>query len=344
MTEEQKSRLLISVQKLQDKAIGLRKEHPEMTYGATGMPDPSGYVEDDPGRCPVCTEWTNWIEPEWSNTRKIVDEILASLPKPDRSKLKKLTQDNLWIWGGPTPYWGGSLSDDTLIRGAAYFDIQNAFYVYGPTSEKMISIHSGFRNLLCQVNSLCRAEDQLQKMTDVEMAGLVGRLSLKYRNVKGAICDDATQYDEKLDAEPFRKRYEALKKYNPELKMYLVVYAHEMKPEKDFSVILPYVDGINFWCYSMEEFLEYDKYVQICQKKFPKKPIIQGIFLHEYCRSDAGTFPELLEYQLDKAREYLTKGVLQGVILLGDREIKKWPESAKAVRNYLKNQFRKNAI
>ena len=53
---------------------------------------------------------------------------------------------------------------------------------------------------------------------------------------------------------------------------------------------------------------------------------------------DAGNLPQLLTYQLDKAREYMTRGVVEGVILLGDREIKKWPESSDAVRNYLLNQ------
>ena len=37
-------------------------------------------------------------------------------------------------------------------------------------------------------------------------------------------------------------------------------------------------------------------------------------------------------------REYMTRGIVEGVILLGDREIKKWPESSNAVRNYLLNQ------
>lgn len=51
-----------------------------------------------------------------------------------------------------------------------------------------------------------------------------------------------------------------------------------------------------------------------------------------------GTPPELLIYELDKAREYLTAGLIEGVVILGDREIKKWPEQAETIRNYLMNQ------
>ena len=64
----------------------------------------------------------------------------------------------------------------------------------------------------------------------------------------------------------------------------------------------------------------------------------QGVFLHDYGRSDAGMPPELLVYELDKAREYLTAGMIEGVVILGDREIKKWPEQAETVRRYLRNQ------
>ena len=66
--------------------------------------------------------------------------------------------------------------------------------------------------------------------------------------------------------------------------------------------------------------------------------LLEHLTMHEYGISDAGNLPELLIYQLDKAREYMTRGIVEGVIILGDREIKKWPESSAAVRNYLLNQ------
>ena len=119
--------------------------------------------------------------------------------------------------------------------------------------------------------------------------------------------------------------------------MYGVVYVHELD-EKDFSHIQPYMDVVNLWFWHKDEILEYDEKLALCRSKFPGKPIIQGIFLHEYGYSDAGNLPELLIYQLDKAREYMTKGIVEGVIILGDREIKKWPLQAETVRNYLKNQ------
>ena len=242
------------------------------------------------------------------------------------------------VWGGPTPYWGGTMAEDTLVKGADYFGARNVVYVYGPTDEKMLSLHGKYKRMLCQINSNCRTPGAQGNASDEENAEALSKLSLQFPNIVGAMCDDVTSnYLKIILPEAFQSRYQALKKYNPALKMYGVIYASELDC-KDFSFIQPYMDVINLWFWNKDEILEYDEKIELCRKHFPGKPIIQGVFLHEYGRSDAGNLPELLFYQLDKAREYMTKGVVEGVILLGDREIKKWPNVAAAVRAYLKNQ------
>ena len=60
-----------------------------------------------------------------------------------------------------------------------------------------------------------------------------------------------------------------------------------------------------------------------------------GVFIHEYGISDVGTPPGLLEHQLKKARKHLASKKIDGIIILGDREIKKWPASAQAAKNYI---------
>lgn len=283
-------------------------------------------------------QWAEWIEPEKSEFSRVADEILAEMPKPDTSKFVKLNADNLWVWGGPTPYWGGSMADDTLIRGAQYFDAQNVVYVYGPTDEKMLGLHSGFKRMLCQVNGNCRTPGAQGKMNDEANAEELSRLSLRFPNIVGAMCDDVTNhFGFAVLPEGFEARYRGLKKYNDKLKMYGVVYAHELA-NKEFSLIQPYIDTVNLWFWHLHEVLDYDRFIQQCQEQFPGKPIIQGIFLHEYPICDSGNLPQLLTYQLDKTREYMTKGIVEGAIILGDREIKKWPESSETVRRYLLNQ------
>lgn len=338
MTGKQLERLTLAAERLNVKMFRMHKEHEEIKQGETAAPRPGGKVDDDPLRGPVNMDWVGMLEPERSDFSALVDEILADMPKMDTSKFVKLGEDNLWVWGGPTPFWGGSMADDTLIRGAKYFDAKNGVYVYGSTDEKMMRLHSGFKRLLCQVNSQCRTPGAQGTMSDEANAEELSRLSLQFPNIVGAMCDDvATYFRHKVLPEAFEARSKALKKYNDKLKMYGVIYVHELD-QKDFTLILPYLDSVNLWFWNMDEILDYDRKILLCQERFPGKPIIQGIFLHDYGISDAGTLPQLLVYQLDKAREYMTRGIVEGVIILGDREIEKWPEAAAAVRNYLLNQ------
>ncbi|MBQ9336006.1 MAG: hypothetical protein IJS14_01760 [Lentisphaeria bacterium] len=338
LTREQLKNVTLAAERLSEKMFRMRRAHKEIKLGETAAPTPSGKVDDDPLRGPVHMEWPGLIEPERSQFAAVVDEILADLPKTDTSKFVKLSDDNLWVWGGPTPYWGGSMADDTLVRGAKFFDAKNGVYVYGPTDDKMMQLHSGFKRILCQVNSQCRTPGAQGEMNDEINAEELSRLSLKYPNIVGAMCDDvATYFRHLVLPEAFEARSRALKKYNDKLKMYGVIYVHELA-EKDFTPILPYLDTVNLWFWHMDEILDYDRNILLCQERFPGKPILQGIFLHDYGISDAGTLPQLLVYQLDKAREYMTRGIVEGVVILGDREIMKWPESSAAVRNYLLDQ------
>jgi hypothetical protein len=314
----------------------LRRGH-GIALGCTSAPAVAGYVEDDPTLCPTNSEWCSWMEPELSEYKQLLLKILAGGTAADTRGLAKIDTDKLWVWGGPTPYWGGSMADDTLVRGADYFAADNVVYVYGPTNEKMLSLHSKYKRMLCQINANCRTPGALEGGSEEDNAELLSRLSLQFPNVIGAMCDDVVVGSKDvIESGPFEKRYAALKKHNSALKMYGVIYGHEL--HKDFTSILPYLDVINLWLWDMDHILQYDEFIALAQQKFPGKPIISGIFLHEYGVTDAGNSPELLAYQLDRAREFITRDIVEGVILLGDREIKKWPAVAESVRCHLKNQ------
>lgn len=331
-------KLAIALEKLYAKRRELMKKLPEgVGYGAACAKRPEGYVEEDKFLGPLNYSWEENIRKENEECNKILLEILAAKKRCDASQLAKLTPDKVWVWGGPTSKWGGSMADDTLVRGADFFNAENVVYVYGPTSDKMMQIHSKYKKMLCQVNANCRTDGALYH-SEEENAALLSELSLKYPNIVGAMCDDyCTGANYLLLPERYEKIYRGVKKYNKDLKVYGVIYAHELML-KDFRFVQDYIDVVNFWFWHKDEILDYDEHIARCQEKFPGKPIIQGIFLHEYGRADVGNVPELLEYQLEKAREYMAKGVVEGIIILGDREIKKWPESANAVKNYLLNQ------
>jgi hypothetical protein len=45
---------------------------------------------------------------------------------------------------------------------------------------------------------------------------------------------------------------------------------------------------------------------------------------------------DLLKFQLEKSLELLKEDTIQGVVILGDREIKKCPEQAELIKGFLK--------
>lgn len=128
-----------------------------------------------------------------------------------------------------------------------------------------------------------------------------------------------------------------LKKHNPALELYGVIYQHELA-EKDFTEIVPCLDGVNLWFWNQEKLLDLEKSVDHCRYHFPKKKILLGLFIHDYGTADTGTLPELLLYELKGARALLAKGKIDGLVILGDREVLKWPEQSALVRGFLEAQ------
>ena len=323
----------IALEKLFDKRSKLRVGRKSDIF-ASYAPRPADYIEDDPLIGELDHEWFEQIRPENEAVDKEICKLLPLLPPPDVANAPKLGADKVWVWGGPTPSWGGSMADDTLVRGADYFGAENVVYVYGPTTDKMLDLHSKYKKMLCQINATCRTEGALAN-TEEENAELLSHLSLKYPNIVGAMCDDYTVTSTKIVLpERFEKLYAALKKHNAALKLYGVVYVHELGRRK-FRLIQPYIDVINLWHWNKEEILDIDKNIATCQQDFPGKPVLLGIFIHDYGCASCGTPTELLVYQIEKAREYIHKGIVEGIVILGDREIKKWPKTAAAVKKHL---------
>lgn len=318
-----------------NKVSDLRKAH-RIELGCTSEPGAFGEADlENELQCRTNSDWISWLEPELSNYYKLLLKIMTENSVESGVAKGKIDSKNLWVWGGPTPYWGGSMAEDTLIEGADFYSAENIVYVYGPTDEKTLALHSKYKKMLCQINAACRTPGALTENSEEANAELLSKLSLKFPNIIGAICDDSTVGSADIvDEKNFAKRYAALKKYNSKLKMYSVIYAHELY--KNFSRILPYVDVVNLWIWDMDQLLQTEEIISACQEKFPGKSIIAGIFLHEYGVTDAQNHPKLLTYQLDKIREFIYKDIVEGIIILGDREIKKWPTIANAVKQYLR--------
>lgn len=244
----------------------------------------------------------------------------------------KFDKDKVWLWGGPTELWGGTMDKDCLVKGAAYFGTENLVYVYGENNRDMLDQYKSFKKVLCQITHVNRNPDS-QPEDDVANAENLSQISLNYDNIAGGIIDDLSTTLERFPPDKLAAIYRALKSRNPLLQLYAVAYTFEL--EKDFSGHLPYIDAVNLWVWRKHELADLDQGIERCAAVFPGKPVILGIFMHDYGSSETAIPLSLLEYNFTKARQYLSEGKIEGVVVLGDREIAKHPVQAQWIKKRL---------
>ncbi len=282
-------------------------------------------------------EWQEQIRAENDAVNAVLEEIIDGMPTPDPRKLRKLTKDEVWIWGGPTPSWGGSTDKDTLVRATDSLGADQVVYVYGPVNAEMLALHQKYRRALCQITNICRSPEA-QPESDMEASENLSRLSLQFPNFVGGIIDDLSPNMYKsLTVDHVKEVYLSLKKHNSDLNLYGVTYTRDL--DKDFTPFLPYVDVVNLWVWSKEDLLKLDADLEKCRQALPGKPIVMGFFMHDYGLANTVMPAKLFKYQLNKAHEYVTDGRIDGIVVLGDREIYKWPENAQILQDYLHAQW-----
>ncbi|MBQ7176762.1 MAG: hypothetical protein IJS08_05035 [Victivallales bacterium] len=291
------------------------------------------------GQCEVPPAAAEYYGKVAEKSAKIDELIIQGIRQiEDKADLAlKVPRSKAWVWGGPTPFWFGSLADDTLIKGAEYFNVPNVVYVGGPVEEKYIAPLAKFDKVMVQMTDTCRAKE-FQPESDEECAAKASAFSAKYPNIISGMLDDATHTGHnkelKLDGEVFRKVQESAKKHNPAMQVSCVIYMHELD-QYDFTPMLPYIDRVVLWFWSKQDLLRLEERFERCCQVFAGKEILLGIFIHDYGCADLGNPPECLKFQMHKAARLIKDGKLNGIVILGDREIRKWPASAQAVKDCL---------
>jgi hypothetical protein len=249
--------------------------------------------------------------------------------------------DKVWVWGGPTPLWGGSTEKDCAAQGARYFGAPNVAYQYGLNNEEMMETLRSFKRVLCPVSRHCRSVDVGDEVAD---ARRISQLSCQYPNIVGGIIDDLSMPANFPGiAGKMRDLRAALRADNPNLALYGVVYAHHL--ETDFTAVLPHLDGVNLWVWNPQDLGKMKAFVQRTQEVFASRPILMGLFMHDYVSDDDGTAKQpvpmdLMKLQFETAAALLRDKQVEGIVILGDREIAKYPAEAEWIRTFIREQTR----
>jgi len=249
------------------------------------------------------------------------------------------SRENVFVWGGPTPSWGGSMAKDAGIKAKEFFGVDNVMYVYGPLNREMLDLHRCCKKVICHLGRNCRTEGAAAS-SDAEEAENLSRLSLEYTNVIGGVVDDMTgNYGPNYSLREYKAIHANLHKHNPALELYGVVYSWELDMTRELKAVAPCIDHVILWFWWKTDLMELDLAIEKCRVLFPGKPIMLGIFMFDYGASCLPNSAETMHYHLEKARRHLAAGKIQDIVILGDREIEKCPEAASYIKGFLASEF-----
>lgn len=248
------------------------------------------------------------------------------------------SRENVWVWGGPTPSWGGSMAKDAGLKAREYFGFDNVMYVYGALDREMVELHRECGKLICHLGSNCRTKG-VRSIGDVEEAETLSSLSLEFPNLRGGVVDDMiANCGPNYSIREYRKIYDALHRHNPDLELYAVVYTYEL----DLPIakrLSDCIDRVILWTWSAGDLIQLDMNLEKCRLLYPGKKIMMGVFMFDYGLTALPNQVAAMEFQLSRARRYLSEGKIQDIVILGDREIEKCPDAAEYIRKFFRDEF-----
>ncbi len=156
---------------------------------------------------------------------------------------------------------------------------------------------------------------------------LIGKLAAKYPQIEGVLLDDMSSVgiNHGFAPEHVKNIRAMLDDKCPAVKIWGVLYT--MNFERDGVVpIVQETDVINLWVWHAKDLVNLEEYVAHCEKTFPDKPIVLGLYLRDYGDGKPMT-KENMELQCETARKLAHEGRIKGIVFLtidNDEEIVRW--------------------
>ncbi|HIE13654.1 TPA: hypothetical protein EYP70_00105 [Candidatus Bathyarchaeota archaeon] len=248
----------------------------------------------------------------------------------------KFKTDHIWVWDGPAIDFPMGPSIMGLGEGPRFFNAENVMFLFAETTEFALEKLRVFKKVVCDITKWRFTEGgKYIVLPSREEALKISRFSLTFKNVVGGIIDDLMQLKKVNEA---REARISLKKYNSTLELYGVIYAHELD-NPELKKYLPYIDVVNLWVWENTRHLKYiGSYIDKCKEIFSGKPIIWGLYLYDFPTKQPMP-PELLEFEFKKAIQFVKEEKIEGFSILASHLIDHFPETARWVRNFLKEEL-----
>jgi len=251
-----------------------------------------------------------------------------------------------WCWEGQGLDPGVDPSILGVGDGCKFFGLTRANYMFHPNTEFAMQHMAWLDEVTCDI-AKWGYKDTEHGGTDHTVdarpervrdeAALVSQLSLRYPNITGAFHDDmlGLARRDNMTPERYAEVYAAVKSANPNLKLWVVVYTHELEaPEwADFG---QFMDIVNLWIWNSGDLVKQDEGIARCREVFPGKPIMMGAYLRDY--PTVGPVPmEHVKVQWESIARNVEAGTLQGFSILSGNLIDGQLEQAGWIRDFIAN-------
>ncbi len=144
----------------------------------------------------------------------------------------------------------------------------------------------------------------------------VRKLVDKYPQIEAVLLDDMSTVaiDKGFKPEHIRQIRQSLDGKYAAVKLWGVLYTMSFnRPEIDQYV--KELDVINLWVWHAKDIVDLEKHVAHCEKKYPDKPVMLGLYLYDYGPNRRMPL-DLLKQQCEIALKLAHAGRIQGIVFL----------------------------
>jgi len=249
-----------------------------------------------------------------------------------------------WVWEGQGNDPGVDPSIFGVGEGCEYFGLSRAVYMFHPNTELAMRKMAHLDEVVCDITKWKwrRTDDggwahwiDASAESVRREAETVNRLARDFPNVTGAFHDDMRGLIKRENTTPeqYALVYEALKQDRPGLKLWSVVYTHELQPE-EWAGFEPFMDVVNLWVWEAKNLPSLDECLARCRELFPDKPLNMGCYLRDY-PTVAPVPMDLLKLQWETVLRHIDAGTLDGYSVLAAVLIDGHQEQANWVRDFI---------
>jgi len=253
-----------------------------------------------------------------------------------------------WVWEGqgidpqvPPSIYG-------LGQGARYFGLSRVNFLFHPNDVHALRLLRDYDEVVCDVSKwgwewsadgrpACKARsDPATVRAEGEN---VARLARQFPNVTGAYCDDLLGLMKQFKYGPkeFAGVRAAIRTANPAIKLWTVVYTHELEQAGFWTEMRPHVDVVTLWIWDSDNLVHMPRHVDQCRRLFPDTPIVMGVYLRDYGKV-APVPVDRVKRQMEGIAQLVGNGKLAGYSILAAVLIDGHRPQADAVRDFIAAQ------